>query len=191
MPLALVVGGASCVWQDVEAAMRLATPDAFFVINDMIPRWPHRLDYVTTLHPDKLDGWLTARKKAGHPAPGQVWAHRHAKLVDKVTNDWAGSSGLFAVKLALELKFSGVILAGVPMTPEENHFVRQVKWSSARTFRNGWQKHLTDIKHKVRSMSGWTKSILGEPTPEWLVSIGSAVRVETANGLAESNPRQP
>lgn len=171
--LALVLGGAACVWDDARALLALAAPDAIFAINDMIPRWPGRVDYAVTLHPDKLGDWLALRRDNGFGPPGEVWAHRRAEHVTKFTNDWAGSSGLFSIKIAIGEGFGGVVVAGVPMDSSE-HFVRGKPWGSARAFQKGWIKNMAAIKPVARGMSGWPREQLGPPTPEWLASINAA-----------------
>lgn len=177
MPSAIVIGGADCVWDDVKAARALFEPDAFAVINDMIPLWPDRIDYVCSLHPEKVAEWLNQRHKKGLDFHGEVWCHKIAgprgivhKGVDHHTEDWAGSSGLFAAKVLLEQGFDKIVLCGVPLVSESMHIVRKRHWSAAHAFRSGWQRNRKSIAHKVRSVSGWTKEFLGAPTPEWLAN---------------------
>jgi hypothetical protein len=175
MTLALVLGGASCVWDDALAALRLATPDVVLAINDMIPLWPGVIDHAVSLHPDQLPGWIAAREANSTLPAGfkSVWSHRNGLVVTKTTPDWAGSSGLFAVKVALfELNIDGVIVAGVPMT-RSDHFVRRAEWLSCGAFINGWSVRIAQIKPRTRSMSGWTREQLGAPTPPWLASINA------------------
>lgn len=177
MPAGLILGGAGCVFEDAERAMAMFEPDAIFVVNDMIAEWPGRADYMCSLHPEKLGAWLEARQANGYPMGGQVWAHKllNAKKtrypeVTHATEDWAGSSGLFAVKVALTEKFDKIVLAGVPIEPKAKHVVRKVDWMPAQAFRNGWKKRFELIKHTTRSMSGWTAELLGQPDSHWLNS---------------------
>lgn len=152
-------------------------PDAFFVTNDMIPLWSERLDYVCSLHPEKMLDWLSQRAKRGFRPPGEVWCHKNAgprglihKGVDHVTEDWAGSSGLFAAKVAIEQGFQRVVVCGVPLVAEGNHIARKRHWSAAHAFRSGWKRNEKKLRDYVRSMSGWTQQFLGAPTPEWLAT---------------------
>ncbi len=170
--LALVLGGAACVWDDALAALRLARFDLVLAVNDMIPRWPGPLDCAVTLHPDNLPGWLAARRIKGRRDPGEVWAHRLAPSVTRTTSDWRGSSGLLAVKVALvEHAADGVVLAGVPIDRSE-HFARPGKpWGDAHAFYGGWCDHKAQIERRTRSLSGWTGKTFGPPKPEWLVEI--------------------
>lgn len=165
MPTALVIGGAECAWDDAYRALELFKPDAFAVVNDMLGRWPLRIDYGCTLHPDKLGEFLRGRRG---PLPYQIWSHRAHKNAQRRTTDWAGSSGLFAVKVLREENFDAIVVAGVPMVDKAGHIVRKETWPNANMFRGGWKKRFGEIEPYVRSMSGWTMELLGPPTPEWL-----------------------
>ena len=168
MTVALVLGGAACVWADALAALRLFKPDIVIATNDMIPRWPAHVDCAVTLHPDNLPGWLDGRAARGLPAPGEVWSYRAAPRVQRTTKDWRGSSGLLGIKVALiECRTTGAVVAGVPLDKTE-HFVRGKPWGDAYAFFPGWADHKRDIKDRARSMSGWTRAQLGEPDADWL-----------------------
>lgn len=174
MPTALILGGAESVWDEAERALKLFTPDAVAAVNDSIPRWPHRLDYAITLHPSKMENWVKDRRNKGLNVDCELWAHkRHGNSVHRVTDDWAGSSGLFAVKILMQEGFGGIVLAGVPMDKQGGHIVRKTQWVSADMFRKGWLKHQCEIAPFVRSMSGWTKELFGPPTAEWLMQVTS------------------
>jgi hypothetical protein len=174
MTLALVVGGARCVWDDAVEVYRRATPDLVIVANDMIPRWPFPLDHAVTLHPQKLPGWLNARLAIGRDRPRVVWSHCREANVDRVTADWQGSSALLALKIALvELKADAAVLAGVPLD-RSPHFIRSTgEWTDAHTFVAGWRARQKEVEPRTRSMSGWPRTMFGEPTPDWLASIGA------------------
>src|SRR5436305_9643305 len=73
---ALVIGGSKQVFEDAKAARALFEPDAIFVINDMIPKWPERADYFCSLHPEKMFNWIEARRKASLPMGAEVWCHK-------------------------------------------------------------------------------------------------------------------
>lgn len=172
--LALVLGGAECVWQDVRELLALATPDVVIATNDMIVHWPLDLPHAVTLHPQRLPGWLEQRRANALPAPGTVWSYRTAPHVDRVSDDWQGSSTLLALKFALfELRIDGAVLAGAPLD-RSPHFVRAGPWTDARTFYGGWTAHKRQLMGRARSMSGWTKTLLGDVTAEWLAGLGAA-----------------
>lgn len=173
--VALVVGGGGDPFSEYGAARAMCEiaqkTVATFVCNDTLTVFPDAVDYAMTLHPDKMAGWLRERSKNGLPLPpGQTWCHRSYLGFTNHTPDWQGSSGLFMVKVALEQGFTHIILCGVPMTIEGEHIIRHKLWHAAQGFTRGWHRHIGHIRPNVRSMSGWTKEQLGEPTFMWLLT---------------------
>jgi hypothetical protein len=72
---------------------------------------------------------------------------------------------LLGTKAALfKLGYNKVVLIGCPMDTGsiEN------KAKSYSVFRKGWLYFKSDLVGKVKSMSGWTKELLGEPTKGWV-----------------------
>ncbi len=165
-----MIGGADCVWEDIKQARTLFEPDAYFVINDMVPLWSGPCDYVCSLHSEKVAEWLRSRTRNGYPGIGEVWCHKKVgnAPVDRLIPDWAGSSGLFACKVALQEKFDRIVVCGVPLDAAQNHIDRKRPWHAANAFRGGWKTRKKLIAPYVRSMSGWTKDLLGGPTADWL-----------------------
>jgi hypothetical protein len=171
--IALVLGCGENVWEDSQQALAMFNPDAIFAVKDMMARWPFRIDYGITLHPDRTDSYLRERQRHGWSTGFQVWAHRNfgSQTAHRTADDWAGSSGLFAVRVAMYLGFEGIVLAGVPMDPAYGHIVRRQQWNGAQDFRNGWTKRKDQIAPFTRSMSGWTKEIFGGPSEVWLKTL--------------------
>lgn len=164
--IAVVLGGAAGAWEELAAASRIAPVRHIFAVNDTAMHYPGHLDAFVTLHPEKLSGWLGARRTAGLPEPGAVIAHRSDPLVTEVVNyQWpeqqsSGSSGLFAVKIALERTALPVVLCGVPMDAARAHFFNGQPWTDVEQFRAAWEQVKPRLA-RVRSMSGWTAEILG------------------------------
>lgn len=175
MKSGLILGGASSVWTDSAKALDLFRPDLTIAVNDMIGSWPGHLDIAATLHPEKLHIWLNERRRNGFNEP-ETWAHKasgpNGKVearVDRTTDDWAGSSGLFAVKIArVEYGCDVVIGAGIPMNPDAAHFFDAKPWNDCNAFHKGWLKHKAEIAPYFRSMSGWTAEQFGRPDASWL-----------------------
>jgi hypothetical protein len=170
--IALVLGGASCVWDDAFEAIEKFNPGLFVACNDIGTRWSGPLDAWVTLHPEKMAKWRSERAAQGFSeAFEHVAAEDGHAGIDRVADyRWpgmtaSGSSGLFAVKIALE-KADKVILAGVPMTPTA-HFFDDAPWAHVRSFNEAWKTMQPFLKGKVASMSGWTRELLGGPE-NWL-----------------------
>lgn len=155
--------------QALDLCARAGRTVTIFAGNDMIEKMPDHVEHALTLHPDKLKLWLPKRKANGFNDPPRIWAHRNYDgTVTNWTRDWAGSTGLFCTKVARELGFTHVLLCGVHMTVEGNHFVRQQPWNHALGFRKGWNAHHRELLPYVRSYGGWTQERFGVPTEEWL-----------------------
>ena len=162
MRAALVLGGAQCLWDDVEAALRLGEYGAVIACNDAGASWPGPLDAICSLHEDKLRKiWLVRRARAGYVPPNVIATKAtHTHQFDGQTA--SGSSGLFALKLALiDLGFERAVLCGIPMDIQP-HFFGGDFWPGAKSHKRGWEQALPVIKDRARSMSGWTKELLGD-----------------------------
>jgi hypothetical protein len=111
----------------------------------------------------------------GLPFEGLTWCQRlhpdtHVDVVP-ARLDQSGSSGLFAVRIALDvLKARRVVLAGMPM--DDSPHVYDAGRRSGPSFvpyRPEWRRAARDeFGGRVRSLSGWTADLLGRPDPEWL-----------------------
>jgi hypothetical protein len=175
-PVAIVVGGAESALAELKQAEELCGQAGSryetFVVNDMVAVVP-RVDHMVTLHPDRLRGredWLGKRERAGYGPVGEVWAHRSHRggAVNRWTADWGGSVGLFAVKVARELGFERIILCGVPMRTDGGHHIRRERWDAAEGFWQKWAPYISDLKRYVRSYSGQTRDVFGEPEERWV-----------------------
>src|SRR4026208_1442907 len=98
MKTALVLGGAGCVYQDAEEALKLFTPDCVAAINNIGIDWEGHNDHWFTLHSKPTPDWpgiVEARRRrriAGRNDP-VTWGHKADKGIDRYTEDWSGSSG--------------------------------------------------------------------------------------------------
>lgn len=182
MTTALILGGAACVYDDVEAALALGRFDGVLTCNAVTVRWPGRIDAAVSLHPDRWGIWIGQRDRKGLRRPdrivGQVEALNWPKLPDCITEHLeirfpgqvhTGSSSLFALKVALiDLGFDRAVLCGAPMTESGGHIVDGPVWPGAHHYHPAWREALPQIKDRVRSMSGWTADLLGSPDAEFL-----------------------
>lgn len=167
--IAVVLGGAAGAFDELSRASQIQPVRYLVAVNDAACHYPGKLDAFVTLHPEKLSGWLGARRTAGLPAPRTVIAHTAAPLVTEVVDyQWpgqtgSGSSGLFAAKIALERTALPVVLCGVPMQADRAHFFNEQPWGEVNQFTKAWEWASKEGRlARVRSMSGWTASLLGE-----------------------------
>lgn len=184
MPLksCVVLGGAACVWDDLETAKEFGPFDATIAINDMLAHYQGEIDFAVSLHPEKYTEWMAGRDAKGYSRPKAFVAHdgntqmgRNNPFPVDIVMDYrwpgmggSGSSGLFAVKVAIEQGFDRIVLCGVPMDGAQPHFFDNIAWTEVNAFTEAWGVARPFIQDVTRSMSGQTKEWLGYPTRDWL-----------------------
>lgn len=174
MRTALCLGGADCVFDDVEA---LDLPfDGVVACNDVGAEWPGMLDAWVTLHPKNMPAWSAKRRKEGRAPSLLTYSNEteHALPNGCVGCGYkfpgqggSGSSGLFATKVALlDLGFDRAVLAGIPLSAKP-HFFDDKAWNGGEVFRPAWLQLRDEFRDRMRSMSGWTRALLGSPA-DWI-----------------------
>jgi len=169
----VVLGGADGVleqFDQIQALLGGDWPGYILSVNDIAPWVPYPVDHWCSMHHDKLAEWAEE-----HPeCKGIRWCARdYEGMIHQVTGTedrWNGSSGLYAVEVAVKrLHLQKVVLCGVPMDGTD-HVIRGEPWGRDQWWplRDGWCAAYPEIKEKVRSLSGWTQCLLGEPTEVWL-----------------------
>lgn len=182
----LVVGGAACVWADVEAALELGGFAGVVGCNTVGISWPGVMDAWVSVHAPELGLWALQRERRGLPPHRQVLTHKAApesepKLSPRLTGfvdhrfpgqPHSGSSGLFALKVALiDLGFERAVVCGMPMDDAASHIRDTSKpWIGGEAHRPGWREALPHIAQRARSMGGWTQELLGAPSPAWIAT---------------------
>ena len=178
----LVLGSAKCLWKDIEAFKALGTYDAVIAVKQAGVYWPGPLRAWVTLHPVQTEYHIKERRAAGYPDADEVVAHikKGSTCVDREFDYlWpgmprSGASGIAGAKYAIhDLGFDRAVLCGIPMVAQ-SRIDNGGHWTDEKTenYRNGVRPVVDDMKRFVRSMSGWTREVLGAPTAEWLAGRG-------------------
>jgi hypothetical protein len=177
--VALILGGAACLWEDVGAALTLlGAPPAteneaswpagpVIATNEAGAAWAGCLDHWVTRHPEKLGTWQALRRVRGYPDGYEVCSNQAWSGVDVVIAPWGSTSGLLAVARARGLGVRRAVLCGIPMTVTA-HFFDAKPWRNAGNAWRGWAANEHKMRGWVRSMSGRTRDMLGAPTLRWL-----------------------
>lgn len=176
MKRCLIIGSAACVLNDLEAAREISSFHDVIAVKHAAAAYSGRLIAMVSLHPEKLGATLLERKRQGFDMGFKVWCHsasgqrgRPTGRVDHVLpEDWGGSSGLFAVQVARHLGYERIVLAGIPIDGTA-HFNSPDPMEKHERYRSAWLARRGEIAAYVRSMSGWTASVLGRPDAEWLL----------------------
>lgn len=178
MRLAIVLGSSAAALEEFEAARAFLDGQGIewraVAVNDAIKFCPVKPYAFCTIHSKKAPKlFLEGVDTSGILMYTRRGTHEYASFVVKAK--WLGTSGLYAVQIALEdLGFDGVILAGCPI--DAAHGTRDPKSlmtepDRVERYKPEWRLALPHIGERTRSMSGWTRELLGEPTPEWLKAL--------------------
>lgn len=168
---ALIIGGANTLEADRREAERLFSPDLIIGCNHAARDEPGRIDHFVSMHGELIPKWLEARRKFRRPEPGAVWHARHRPCLAegaRPIESWGGSSGLLCVAVAWHLGVERIVLAGIPMVKTARHYDDERYWNEARQYWPAWERRQEQLRERVRSMSGWTRDLLGPPTEAWL-----------------------
>jgi hypothetical protein len=176
MSTVFVLGGARCVWTDIEAAASLVQqPDTVVVVNDIGIVYP-RADAWATYHPELMAHWRAQRAANQLEPATSYWTTSEypacaAYPEFKVLPVAGGSSGLLGACVAIALGARHVILCGVPIDHGMAHWHDRDKgqaWAEGSSYREGWVDRKAALTGRVRSMSGFTRELLGAPDKAWL-----------------------
>lgn len=195
MKVAICVGSAMGWQAEVEQALKLAPDAAIYCVKENGIDWPGEFRTWVTMHPEWMGRYISERAKLGLPPcvdyvcpPAKELGENGRKgLADgkipfrfvsyqHVSGEASPGSGGFAVKVALGDGFERVIICGMPMVSKGGHYRRKGEtWRDTRggisdpaSFQKGWNAYKEHFAGRVRSMSGWTAELLGEPTKSWL-----------------------
>jgi hypothetical protein len=177
----LVMGSSSRLWPDLQALAQI-TGDGrwpWTVIGVNMAGWayPFDLHHWATLHPDHFRIWKPLRESLRYPMGFKSWGGRwvtgstdedHEEVDEVLDVDRVGSSGMLAVDIARKrLEADRIVIAGMPVDATRRFYDFR-PWDSALTYQVRWRESIEDFDGRVRSMSGFTKEILGAPDRSWL-----------------------
>lgn len=175
----VIVGSGRCVWDDLAAVNGLQSD--IMCINDMIMHYPGEIDHIVSCDGYMLKKWWDARRP---PLKNQFKRYPQFHTVDNDqglsgvrtwTFQGGGTSGLFACYVGLYLGYDDIILCGVPIDNSghyfepiqmKTNFQREIADSRGRIRGDGrrfWINAKEKFNGKVKSMSGFTKELLGSP----------------------------
>lgn len=171
--IAFVLGGAQGVWTDLQDAQDQValTPDLLICVNHIGIVYPNKVDVWCSYHAELLHNWRGERDRNGLARPAELWI---AQRPDRDRRWWeyrmlpchGGSSGMLGVDVALTKGATLTVLCGIPMSPIPHfHAGQQYRpWREAEKHKGFWIKRGDELRAKgVRSMSGFTRELLGSP----------------------------
>lgn len=185
----LILGCARCVWDDLDRINHLQYD--VMCVNDIGAYVPIFIQHWYSNHADCLDWWVRyrswrygdvlSREKPDHFKLHSCFGGKLTYPTDKINkvNRWNipghGSSGLNAAYTAIGLGYDEIVLAGLPYDAS-GHFFDAPDGNRVLNANNRWIKFDSDgfkrlwtnarnnvFDGKVRSLSGMTRDVLGEP----------------------------
>ena len=178
---ALCLGSAACKDDDLKRARGLGISVEYgwtlIAVNHAARDWPGELPHRASYHPNLFSRGRSRARAARFPAgrkalDGNTAAHP-AEHGHHIRRQLGGSSGLLAVTVAKHLGATAAVCCGILLDRLQGHYDSPEKpWRDASNYRHGWTNHKDsgDLAN-VKSMSGWTAELLGEPDRAWVDRI--------------------
>jgi hypothetical protein len=162
----IIIGSAPCVQEDIAVALASLHEIDFMLVGlDSVTKYIGQVKYFATYHPAEIQESKERRAKSGGNTDWTIISHQqHESLVNIVIPlaGPSGSSALLGVHAGMQQGYRKIIVCGCPLTGKND------KGQSYEVFQKGWTAKFNEIKDNVRSMSGWTRELLGAPTKEWI-----------------------
>lgn len=175
-PIAFILGGHPCVFEDMDKALARLGPIPHLVIaaNYAGVSYPGRLDAWVSLHPYLFESMRAERAAMGLNTDYRAfttppeWAERTG--AEFLPYRWRGaSSGIYAAQAALDIYCAKPLLLGVPLDACGPHIRHKGRFDYEQ-----YREHFLNVdageRAHVRSMSGWTAEQTGTPDLHWLMS---------------------
>lgn len=168
----IITGSAENLFMDMallrEHVIKPPECDAICV-NRSVLYYPYFFQHWVSLHVDLARDLQWVKNKCSF----KTHSNRPGPGIDKIwpMHPFNGDSGLFAVRIAVKLGYEKIILCGLPLDSRRKIYQVKENGNSFDCTSNIklWQETARDeFEDRVRSMSGNTREILGEPTKEWI-----------------------
>lgn len=182
----IILGGSKEVWKDYKKAKSLFDSNEdyhIYAINHIASIFRDgRVQGIVSLHGEMCGPLRKLREvfSTSHSITHSNLPHEGVDIVWGELTREGGTSGLFAVKIALAMGYQKIIVCGCgidntghfydPEDPTENGMNRfdeacRMPWKS-------FHKSNVTAQERVRIMSGILRKTYGEPTKEWVNEIG-------------------
>ena len=173
----LVMGTGRCLWDDVDSFVGIANPTDpasgwdVRTVNDAVMYVPFPVDHAYSHDDEQLVHWIAGRRRRYQAQYDlDIRAHTVTPVKTEGVEEWpfpnTGTSGLGAAYVACALGYKQIVLLGLPLD-DAGHFYDPpwVKTNFSREENERrWIRARNDIfDGRVKSVSGRTKEILGEP----------------------------
>lgn len=175
----LITGDGKTLPGDLERFLSWGIQHDAMCIGRSIQLYPGKVDHYVDVDAD-AGKWVIQNITTNHPDKGTPVTHTLGEVEwcdigweiencpiksDEIL--WHGSSGLFAVLIAINMGYTRVILAGIPMDSKGHWYFPDEKYGpkwTMESYQAWFEFAATPDAKKVASMSGYTKTLLGIPS---------------------------
>lgn len=178
----IILGCSKAVWDDYDAARRYFEKERHYdiiAINDIgIQFKSERIQHICSLH-EAMPGPIRDLRKIRIDGHCHTHSHKEHDGVDFVWNSLAtngGTSGIFAVKIAVAMGYHKIIVCGCGLDKTGHYYDPEKPEDNV----NGWfdepcrmpwkdlHKENEQVRNRVRVMSGELKELFGKPDHDWI-----------------------
>ena len=179
-----IVGDGACVLEDMERFLSFDVPADFMCINFSPKIMPGGLPIAHFIAGDShtpdmqkmaesLEGLLTIRHCWNRNSPNfdVRWSRNSSK-------PWNGTSANLGLRIGIYLGYMRIVLIGCPMDNSGNWYTKKLAETDVKRYKDHtahlwkWVEIASrPIGRFVRSMSGETMKLLGEPDKDWLENL--------------------
>lgn len=188
----LVCGDATGVFDDIWDFLDFKVMADIMLINYLPTVWPESFEYQHYVAGDSHmpDMQSVVKKHVPERTIKHCWNPSSKgfdiRWIRKNKSGWSGTTANLALQVALALDYTRIVLAGVPMDASGNWYtasipendIKQNKDHTAHLWK--WTEiACRPVARFLRSMSGNTRDLFGEPDLNWLINFNGR---RTANG---------
>jgi hypothetical protein len=162
----LIIIGCAPNWEDDFEKAKITIDNFDVMAIGLDCPYSGRIKFFTTYHFTDIQIYKIRRASAKCNMDFKVICHKAKPDVDIIEphKEPTGSSSLLGVVAAISEGYKKIILCGCPMQGKNKCGTTPYEY-----FQRGWTARIKEIKDYTRSMSGYTKDLLGEPTKDWLI----------------------
>ena len=181
----LLLGGGKNVWNEYIEAKEFFDKTGYnngtyqiMCVNDIAGQFKAEpIHHAVSLHKRILPAVRLLRREKSMLEDIVTHSHKAGPQIDIVWDmpNVGGTSGLFAVQVALALGYKKIIVCGVPMDNSGHYYdpdgvnINHATQFDVKSNIMPWRQIASRPmpKVRVRSMSGRTAEVFGKPTEEW------------------------
>jgi hypothetical protein len=186
--IVLITGDGMCMPEDVKNFEAWRIAHDLYCVNRSMLYFERQIDHWAAIDVEE-SGWFAENVNFKIEPRKQIIRHTigdgsfaydvYWKMDIEEQNEFqrrvlVGNTGYFAILTALNMGYKKIILAGMPLNmdrcwyePEDADGPNWMGWMYVQWIDFKMNHPLAD---RVKSLSGYSKFILGEATPEWLIT---------------------